>query len=239
MLAPAVDHEPIEASSLPTREAYQLMIDLVSPRPIAWVSTVDVEGRRNLAPFSYYQAVCSHPPMIVLSISWHSDGTPKDTLRNILEVGTFVVNHTRRAHAEVMNLTSGEYAPEIDEWDVVERAASGMLTAVPSRIAAAPRIGQAMAALECRLVQAIPLGEGRAGRPSSTLVLAEVALFWLERTLVQRDERGRLRPLDPARLASLGRMGGIAYTDTEGRFEMARPAIGRARPTDAKQGNGA
>jgi flavin reductase (DIM6/NTAB) family NADH-FMN oxidoreductase RutF len=221
-----VDHEPIIASSLPTREAYQLMIDLVAPRPIAWVSTVSADGRRNLAPFSYYQGVCSRPPMIVLSISWHADGRPKDTLRNILEVGTFVVNHTTRAFAEAMNLTSGDYGPEIDEWDVVERAASGMLTPVSSRIAAAPRIGQAKAALECKLVQAIPLGEGKAGRPSSTLVIAEVALFWLEPGLVQRDGRGRLRPLDPARLASLGRLGGIAYTDTEGRFEMARPKAG-------------
>ncbi len=221
-----MDHEPIFADSLPVRETYQLMIDLVAPRPIAWVSTVDAEGRRNLAPFSYYQAVCSRPPMVTLAISWHADGRPKDTLRNILEVGTFVVNHTQRDAAEAMNLTSGEYPPEIDEWEVVERAGIGKLSPVASRIAAAPRIAEAMAALECRLVHAIPLGEGRAGRPSSTLVVGEVVLFWLAPGLAQRDARGRLRPIDPARLASLGRLGGIAYTDTEGRFEMARPRLG-------------
>ncbi|MBC8069700.1 MAG: hypothetical protein IAG13_15290, partial [Deltaproteobacteria bacterium] len=98
-------------------------------------------------------------------------------------------------------------------------------------------IAEAMAALECRLVHAIPLGEGRAGRPSVTLVLGEVTLFWLAPGLAQRDARGRLLPLDPARLASIGRLGGIAYTDTEGRFEMARPIVapapGPTRGTDA------
>jgi flavin reductase (DIM6/NTAB) family NADH-FMN oxidoreductase RutF len=229
-----VDHEAIHPEALATRESYQLMNDLVSPRPIAWVSTVAADGRRNLAPFSYYQAVCSRPPMLMLAISWRPDGTPKDTLRNILEVGSFVVNHTGRAAAETMNLTSGEYPPEVDEWEVVEHAAAGTLTAVPSQHAAAPRIAEAMAALECRLVQAIPLGEGRAGRPSTTLVIGEVTMFWLAAGLAERDARGRLRPLDPARLASLGRMGGIAYTDTEGRFEMARPSLGP--PTGTRSG---
>jgi len=221
-----VEHEAIDPGSLPAREAYQLMIDLVAPRPIAWVSSMDANGRSNLAPFSYYQGVCSRPPTIVLGISWRSDGTPKDTLANVLATGEFTVNHVRREHAEAMNLTSGDHPPEVDEWDLVARAGVATLTPAPSRHVAPPRIAEANAALECRLVHAIPLGRGRGSSPSSTLVIAEIAMFWVARTLIERDDRGRLRPLDPARLASVGRLGGIAYTDTVETFSMRRPKVG-------------
>ena len=222
-----MEHEAIDPAGLPAREAYQLMIDLVAPRPIAWVSSMDEDGARNLAPFSYYQGVCSRPPTIVLGLAWRPDGTPKDTLRNVLATGEFTVNHVRREHAEAMNLTSGDHPPEVGEWDLLA-ATPGVarLTPAPSRCVAPPRIAEAHAALECRLVHAIPLGRGRAGRPSSTLVVAEIAMFWVARDILARDDRGRLRPLDPARLASVGRLGGIAYTDTVATFSMPRPKVG-------------
>lgn len=217
-----VEHATIEAAGLPAREAYQLMIDLVAPRPIAWVSTCDDEGRRNLAPFSYYQGVCSQPPMIVLSIAWR-DGRPKDTLRNILATGELVVNHVDREHAAAMNATSADEPPEVDEWAEVIAAGLGPLTPVPARMVRPCLVGEAKAALECRLVHAIPLGHARHGGPSSTLVVAEVVAFRLAPALVVRDESGRLRPIDPAQLASVGRMGQIAYTDTTAVFSMPRP----------------
>jgi flavin reductase (DIM6/NTAB) family NADH-FMN oxidoreductase RutF len=220
-----MDHETIDASALSVRETYQLMTDLVAPRPIAWVSTQDENGRRNLAPFSYYQGVCSHPPMIVIACSWRPDGRPKDTLRNILATGELVVNHTSRALAEAMNATSGDYPPEIDEWEEVARLGVATLTPVPSRYVSPPRIGQAAAALECRLVHALPLGEGRAGRPSSTLIVAQVVAYQLAAGLVRRDARGALVAMDPAQLDAVGRLGGIAYTDTRGRFDLARPKL--------------
>lgn len=221
-----MDHELVEPSSLAAREVYQLMTDLVAPRPIAWVSTQDAQGRRNLAPFSYYQAVCSNPPMIVIACAWRSDGAPKDTLRNILATGEFVVNHVSRPLAEAMNATSADYPPEIDEWAQVVGDGVAALTPVASRFVAPPRIGQVVAALECRLQHAIPLGHGSHGRPSSTLVLGEVVAYHLAPGLLRRDARGRLLPMDPARLDAVGRLGGIAYTDTSGRFELARPHIG-------------
>jgi flavin reductase (DIM6/NTAB) family NADH-FMN oxidoreductase RutF len=221
-----VEHEAIDPGSMPAREVYQLMIDLVAPRPIAWVSSIDGKGGSNLAPFSYYQGVCSRPPTIVLGLAWRSDGTPKDTLRNVLATGEFTVNHVRREHALAMNLTSGDHPPEVDEWDVVARAGVATLTPAPCKHVAPPRIAEANAALECRLVQAIPLGRGRGASPSSTLVIAEICMFWVAQTLLERDDRGRLRPLDPARLASVGRLGGIAYTDTVETFSMRRPKVG-------------
>lgn len=219
-------HHEIDPATLSTRETYQLMTDLVAPRPIAWVSTLSSQGVRNLAPFSYFQAVCSSPPMVVIACSWRPDGTPKDTLRNILDTREFVVNHVARIHAAPMNATSAEVGPDVDEWVTLAAAGFDDVRAVASSRVAPPRIGQVAAALECRLVHAIPLGHGRAGSPSSTLVVGEVVAFQLAEPLVRHDEKGRLVALDPAHLDAVGRLGGIAYTDTRGQFDLPRPRIG-------------
>lgn len=212
-----VPFEEIPADALSVSATYRLMTDLVAPRPVAWVSTVDGEGRRNLAPFSYYQAVCSHPPMIVLAISWHADGRMKDTLRNILETRELVVSHVSEALVEAANATSAAFAPEVSEWEAVGVEAAPALRVAP------PRVAGARAVLECALRQAIPLGSGAHGGPSSTLVIAEVVHFALAEGVAHRDARGRLQ-IDPDRLQAVGRLGGIAYTRTESRLELPRPA---------------
>jgi flavin reductase (DIM6/NTAB) family NADH-FMN oxidoreductase RutF len=193
------------------------MTDLVAPRPIAWVSSEDGQGRRNLAPFSYFQAVCSHPPMIILSIAWHADGRMKDTLANILERREFVVSQVSEPWLAAMNATSAELPPGVSEWDTVGVPAEPAATVGP------PRVSGALAHLECQLRQAIPLGSGAPGRPSTTLVIAEVVHFAVAADLLVRDARGRLLPIDPARLAAVGRLGGIAYTRTTDRVALARP----------------
>lgn len=193
------------------------MTDLVAPRPIAWVSTEDGQGRRNLAPFSYYQAVCSHPPMIMLSISWHGDGRMKDSLANILERREFVVSHVHEAALEAMNRTSAMVPPEVSEWDLAGVAAEPATVVGPSRVAGS------LAHFECRLTHALPLGVGAPGKPSTTLVLAEVVHIAVAAELLTRDDRGRLLPIDPARLAAVGRLGGMAYTRTTDRVDLARP----------------
>ena len=207
----------ISPATLGTAETYRLMTDLVAPRPIAWVSSEDGQGRRNLAPFSYYQAVCSHPPMIVLAISWHPDGRMKDTLANILERREFVVSHVGESALTAMNETSAALPPEASEWDAVG------VVAEPANVVGPPRVTGALAHLECRLSHAIPLGGGAPGKPSSTLVIAEVVHFAVAADLLTRDARGRLLPIDPARLAAVGRLGGIAYTRTTDRVSLARP----------------
>ena len=207
----------ISPAALGTAETYRLMTDLVAPRPIAWVSTEDSQGRRNLAPFSYFQAVCSHPPMIMLSISWHGDGRMKDSLANILELREFVVSHVEDAALEAMNRTSAALAPGVSEWDFAG------LVAEPASVVAPPRVAGALAHLECRLTHALPLGVGAPGKPSATLVLAEVVHIAVAADLLTRDDRGRLLPIDPARLAAVGRLGGMAYTRTTDRVALARP----------------
>lgn len=218
------DHE-LAAEGLSAGDAYRLMTDLVAPRPVAWVSTLDEEGRGNLAPFSYYQAMCSSPPTVVLGLGWKGDGSPKDTLRNALARRELTISHVARPMAEVMNATSAAYAPEESEWEALD------VKSVPSRVVRPPRVAGALASLECRVVHAVPLGRGRGGSPSSTAVFAEVVHFHVRSDLIERDERGRLRPMDPARLASVGRMGGIAYTGPDGVFELPRPP----RPTGSSE----
>jgi flavin reductase (DIM6/NTAB) family NADH-FMN oxidoreductase RutF len=220
-----VEHDVVEARSLRARDAYRLMTDLVAPRPIAWVSTVDERGRSNLAPFSYFQAICSAPATVVLGFGWHSDGRPKDTLRNILATRELTINHVSESVAEAMNMTSGSFPAEISEWEVAGAGPDDPLASEPSSVVQPRRVAGALAALECKLVHAIPLGHGRAGRPSSTLVVAEILVFSVAKGLMHKDEAGHLLPIDPAQLAAVGRLGGMSYTKTRQTFDMTRPKV--------------
>lgn len=222
MPSPVTDELP--ASSLSAAESYRLMTDLVAPRPIAWVSTCDAEGRGNLAPFSYFQAVCSSPPTIVLGIAWYPDGRMKDTLRNILETRELVVSHVSEGLVEAAVATSVAYERGISEW---ERAG---VAAAPSSEVRPDRVAESHASMECVLRHAIPLGASPAGAPSSTLVVAEVVHFAIAEGLLLRDPRGHLQPIDPARLGAVGRMGGIAYTTTDSCLEIPRPSVPGEKP---------
>ncbi|NVB41561.1 flavin reductase family protein [Pseudenhygromyxa sp. WMMC2535] len=210
--------EELSASELRARDCYRLMTDLVAPRPIAWVSTLSADGRGNLAPFSYYQAVCSLPPTIVISVGWLGDGRPKDTLANILETRELTISHVSEPFAEAMNATSASLPRGESEWARYDIAAS------PAHSVAPPRVAGAIAGLECRLTQAIPLGQTARGTPSSTLLIAEVQHFWVAAGLLQRDERGSLLPMDPAALAALSRLGGVAYAPVREVLELERPS---------------
>ncbi|HGG57151.1 MAG TPA: flavin reductase family protein [Nannocystis exedens] len=214
----AVTGAELNASSLSAAESYRLMTSIVAPRPIAWVSTVDGQGRRNLAPFSYFQGICSHPPTIMLGLGWNPDGSPKDTLRNILETRELVVCHVSEEQGEMMVATSAAFASEVSEWQQVG------IRSQPSIEVAPPRVAESLASMECVLRHAIPIGVGPTGAPSSTLVIAEVVHFALADGLVSRDKGGRLAAIDPAKLRSLGRLGGITYTTSDSRRDIPRPS---------------
>ncbi len=212
------DHE-LPTESLTAGDCYRLMSSLIIPRPIAWVSTLSAEGHPNLAPFSYFQGMCSDPPTVVLGIAWLADGKPKDTLRNILDTGEFTISQVSEALAEKMNLTAGSYPAHTDEWQLAG------LDSAPSRAVAPPRVARALAAFECRLVHAIPLGEGSTGAPSATMVVGHIVHFHVREGLIEYGPGDKLRQVDSAQLAAVGRLGGMAYTRTRDRFELARPKI--------------
>lgn len=196
-----------------TRDAaanYHFLLSAVVPRPIAWVTTVDGTGLVNAAPFSFFNAVCADPPTVMLAIIDRPDGTPKDTLRNIRSSGEFVVNVAPRSLVEAMVQTSGDYAPDVSEVDVV-----GLRT-MPSVKVRPPRLADSPVHLECRLSQEIPLGR----RQRVGLVLGEVVHVAADDAVL--DARGNL---DPTKVTLAARMGGAAYVDTANSFTVKRPKV--------------
>jgi flavin reductase (DIM6/NTAB) family NADH-FMN oxidoreductase RutF len=197
----------LDPRTTPPDIAYKLLIGCVVPRPIAWVSTVSADGVHNLAPFSFFMGVCQDPPTIAFSSGPRPEGG-KDTARNALASGEFVINVVDDPLAEAMNLTSGEYPPEVDEF-----ALTG-LTAAPGVIVKAPRVLEAPINLECRVVRSIPVGRG-----PNTLVLGEIVYFHI-RDEVYDVTTGRI---DMRRLRPVGRLAGHQYTHVHDIFEMKRP----------------
>ncbi len=180
------------------REWHPYMIGSIFPRPIAWVSTIDAEGRRNLAPFSYFGVFSSKPAVVGFSPSTSArTGGPKDTLRNLEQVPEAVIQLVPYALAPQMNITTGEYEPEIDEI-----ALAGLET-VPSQRVRPPRIAGTPVQLECQVRQIIPLGDNPG---AGQLVLAEVLLMHLDEQIL--DERGLP---DPRRMDLIARLGGFWY----------------------------
>ena len=198
------------------RNVYKLMVGVIVPRPIAFVSTVSADGIRNLAPFSFFTGISANPPVICFSpMIRASDGSRKDTLRNIEAVKEFVVNVVSEEFAEKMNICSAEFPPEVDEF-----AMSG-LTPVPSDLVKPPRVKESHINMECRLVQVVDVSAKPLG---GSLVLGEVLRFHIDDALFDDFK------IDPDRLHPIGRMGGPTYTRTTDRFNMARPTTVEVKP---------
>jgi flavin reductase (DIM6/NTAB) family NADH-FMN oxidoreductase RutF len=190
---------------------YKLLIGMILPRPIAFVSSLSEAGIRNLAPFSFFTAVSANPPVICFSPMRNVAGGAKDTLNNIAATGEFTVNIVSEDFANQMNLCSGDYPPDVDEFTL-----SG-LTPVPSEAVKPARVGEAKASMECRLVQIVEVSTQPLG---GSLVLGEVLRFHLSEEIVDAGLR-----VDPDKLQAIGRMGGPSYTRTLDRFEIARPVL--------------
>ncbi|MEA3202989.1 MAG: hypothetical protein QOI63_655 [Thermoplasmata archaeon] len=203
--APAVEWDPAQR---PGSATYRFLTSAVAPRPIAWVTTVDAAGLVNAAPFSWFNAVCADPPMVMVSIRARPDGSLKDTARNIRGSGEFVVNVAPAGLAQAMVQTSAEYPPEVSEVQEV-----GLRT-VPSLRVAPPRLAASPVHLECRLRQLIPLGR----RDDQSLVLGEVVHLAADDAVLDADGN-----LDPAKVTLVGRMGGSKYVDTARPFSIPWP----------------
>jgi flavin reductase (DIM6/NTAB) family NADH-FMN oxidoreductase RutF len=199
----------LDPAQIAPSDIYKLMIGMIVPRPIAFVSTVDAAGIRNLAPFSYFTACSSNPPVVCFCASVRPGPRPhKDTLENIRATGEFVVNIVSEEIAEQMNLCSAEVPPEVDEFLL-----SG-LTPLESDLVKPPRVAESKVQMECRLRQILVVSEQPGG---GSLVLGDVLCFHIEEALLDGYK------IDPGKLNAIGRMGGPIYTRTRDRFEMQRP----------------
>jgi flavin reductase (DIM6/NTAB) family NADH-FMN oxidoreductase RutF len=199
----------LDFASLPTRDAYVWMIGTITPRPIAWVSTISADGKANLAPFSFFQGVTANPPTLLFVPVNKNDGTKKDTLRNIEQVPEFVVNIVSYSLAEKMNATSALLPYGENEFEKFGIASAPSARVRPPRVAAAP------VAFECTLHSIVHIGEGPL---AANVIFGRIQFAHVDDTVVGPDGKP-----DPARLDTIGRLGGELYSRTTERFALKRP----------------
>jgi flavin reductase (DIM6/NTAB) family NADH-FMN oxidoreductase RutF len=198
----------LDPEALELRARYALMIGLIQPRPIAWVSTISPDGATNIAPFSFFTGICASPMTLCFAPVNDRHGKKKDTLVNVEATRQFVVNFATEANAEKMNATSAPFAYGVSEFEKCGLTASASVKVKPPRAAESP------AAFECELVQVVRLGEGPL---AGNLVIGKVVFIHCE-DRIYND--GKIRHQD---LKTVGRMEGAWYSRTQDAFELPRP----------------
>ena len=193
----------IDPKQTPTRDLHQFLLGSVAPRPIAFVSTVDAEGRPNLAPYSFFNAFSSNPPILVFSSNRRvENNTTKDTLANVRATGEVVINMVNYAIVRQMAVTSVQFESGVSEFG------KAGLTPIASDLVRPFRVKESPVHLECRVQEVLTLGEhGGAGH----LVICEVLRMHIDEGVV--DERNRI---DPHKIDLMGRMGRAYYVRASG-----------------------
>lgn len=200
----------LDTHGLP-RDPYKAVL---TPRPIAWVSTLTGEGRANLAPFSYFNGVADDPPIIMIAPHGAKVGRDerKDTLANILKTGEFVVNFVSWELREAMNVTSGPYPATVDEF---EKAG---LEKRRSEIVAPPRVAAAPAAVECRFLNRTELPSNDPDYDNGAVFGQVVGVHISDDILTD----GRV---DMTLFQPIARLGYADYAVVKETFRMRRPKL--------------
>jgi flavin reductase (DIM6/NTAB) family NADH-FMN oxidoreductase RutF len=202
----------IDPKILNQEDSSHLLTDIVIPRPIAWVSTVDEHGIFNLAPFSAYGIVSTRPMVVGFSVGIKRDGQKKDTLRNVELTREFVINIVTKELAEQMNITSALYPREVSEF---EKAG---LTPMKADFVKAPLIAESPVNMECRVIQIIEFG-----KPSSSysLIIGEVQCVHIREEFYNSETRR------VSNLKAIARLGGEQdlYCLGQDTFNMKRPSL--------------
>lgn len=200
----------LDFGSLSPRDAYAWMISTITPRPIAWVSTISSDGKTNLAPFSFFQGVTANPPTLMFVPVNTRDGAKKDTIRNLEQVPECVVNLVSFELAEAMNATSAMLPYGESEFEKFGIAAEASERVRP------PRVMEAPVAFECTLHTILPLGEGPL---AANVVFGRIQVAHIRDDVLAADGRP-----DPGRLDLVARLGGDGYARTTDRFSLTRPS---------------
>ncbi len=191
-------------AALSPRERYKLLIGAVVPRPIAWVTTCDVNGVTNAAPFSFFNCLSADPAILALGVEYRPSGAQKDTGRNIRETQAFTVNIVSDRLVEAMNVTAVPFAAGVDELK-----AAG-LTAQQGVKVPCPWIGEAPVAFECRHHTTLSIGRSR------EIILGEVVYAHFRAGTVDPTTMY----VDHAAVDATGRMGGHGYTTTRDYYDL-------------------
>lgn len=198
----------LDPRQMERKDFYNMLMAALNPRPIAWVSTVGEDGVFNLAPFSFFQAVSAKPPVICFSVASKRDGRKKDTLRNVEWAKDFVLNTVNEDLAKLMNLTSTEFPPEVDEF----REAG--LTPLKSELVKSPRVAESPINMECQVDQIIQFGQSP---EFSSLIIGNVVRMHV------KDEFCVDGQVDGWKLMNIGRLWGKYYCRITDTFEMTMP----------------
>jgi flavin reductase (DIM6/NTAB) family NADH-FMN oxidoreductase RutF len=195
-------------SELAPLERYKLLIGLVIPRPIAWISTRSANGVANCAPFSFFNVFSEDPPLCVVGINPRAtDGAMKHSLKNIRRTGEFVVNLVDEGTANAMHVSSEEIAEEESEF---EKAG---LTPAPAALVQHPRIAEAAACLECRLFRLIEVSATR------ELVLGEIVLVHAREGIIDP----KTKRISEQHYRPIGRLFANRYCTSRQRFNLPGP----------------
>jgi flavin reductase (DIM6/NTAB) family NADH-FMN oxidoreductase RutF len=201
----------IDLENLSPNRAYSTLIQTVVPRPIAWVLSPNEDGGHNLAPFSYFNLVCSDPPLLMLSIGKKSDGGAKDTRHNIVERGAFVVHIAHAGQAHLVSESSAELPANDSEVGRLQ------LPTVSFGSHPVPRLRDCRIAFACERHQVIELGP-----LPQALILARINSVYIDDAIAVEDSKGRLH-IDIAQLNPLSRLGGDQYAELGAVLDIPRP----------------
>jgi flavin reductase (DIM6/NTAB) family NADH-FMN oxidoreductase RutF len=197
----------IDPNKLETRDAHDLLAGAIIPRPIAWVTSVNAQGHINLAPFSFFTGITWRPATLGFSVVNRSDGSRKDTIRNIEETKNFVVNMVSQDLASRMVKTSAIFPYGINE------AAEAGVPLVSSKIVAAPRVKESRVAFECSLDRIVTVGQRAC---AGNLVLGSILLVHIKDEILETE-----KTIDPIKFDVIGRIsGGTRFCRTDSIFEI-------------------
>ncbi len=195
-------------ADLSTTDAYKLTTGLIIPRPIGWIGTYGEDGVANLAPYSFFQAVATNPPVVLFSTGV-ANGAAKDSLTNARANGVFTANLVDHDLAVAMNETAASVPASVDEFGLAG------LTAHNYGTVDAPGVQEAKAVLECKVINEVTFGNDE--ELNHAVTFGEVVAFHIADEVLDGTR------IDAAKLDALGRLAGINYTTTRDQFSLDRP----------------
>jgi len=181
---------------------------IIAPRPIGWISSVDKKGQVNLAPYSFFNALCDSPPLLAFCTT----GERKDSVNNIEETGEFVANLVGADLAQAMNTTAASVPHGVNEFELAN------LAAAPSKLVKPPRVADAISAMECKVTQILQLTDKAGLKVNAWLTIGEVVGVHINDAYLKDGI------FDTAAARPLGRCGYRGdYVEVNTIFEMIRP----------------
>ncbi|WP_377113953.1 flavin reductase family protein [Pseudoalteromonas sp. M58] len=189
---------------------YSYLVGGISPRPIAWVSTLSEEGVANIAPYSFFTVASCNPPVLSVTQVNPRDNANKDTLNNLLATKECVVNIVSHSLVDQMNQSCANYPRDVSEFDAAN------IQRTPSQLVSVPSVVASKVRYECKLREVITISDEPSG---GQMMLLDVVGIFLDDTVLVNGY------IDPTRLDAVGKMGGDYFSTTKDKFALKRPQL--------------